>query len=203
MAKRDSFLRFTVKANFEEKRVCAYEDGDETFHYIKHEKDDDEAHVFSVFKNAYIEVYKCFPNEDNIRKEFDKVKEANKEAYYSLKESFKEFATLPEIKLETSNIEFSEEKKVSELDLSKEEYSFLANKESHTFGGRGNFLITYNGKEFFGVVTDSEHFVWSQLRSEYHPREIQGSTYIDKYGLPEDLYNLLYDLFQASIEELL
>lgn len=30
MAKRDSFIRFVVKANFEEKRVCAYEDGDET-----------------------------------------------------------------------------------------------------------------------------------------------------------------------------
>ena len=203
MAKRDSFLKFVVKANFEEKRVVAYEDGDETFHYIKHEKDDDEAHIFREFKNAYIEVYKCFPNEDGIRKEFEKVKEASKEAYDNLKYSFKEFATLPEIKLEKSKVEFSEEKLLGELDLSKEEYTFLANKESHTFGGMGNFLITYNGKEFLGVVTESEHFVWSQLRSEYHPREVQGSTYIDKYGLPEDLYNLLYDLFQASIEELL
>ena len=203
MAKRDSFLRFVVKANFEEKRVVAYEDGDETFHYIKHEKDDDEAHVFREFKNAYIEVYKCFPNEDGIRKEFNKVKEANKEAYDNLKYSFKEFATLPEIKLEKSKVEFSEEKLLGELDLNKEEYTFLANKESHTFGGMGNFLITYNGKEFLGVVTESEHFVWSQLRSEYHPREIQGATCIDKYGLPEDLYNLLYDLFQASLEELL
>lgn len=203
MAKRDSFLRFEVKANFEEKTVCAYEDGDETFHTIKYESEDDEAHVFREFKNAYIEVYKCFPNEDGIRAEFNKVKEANKEAYGNLKDSFKEFATLPEIKLETSKIEFSEEKKMGELDLSKEEYSFLANKESHTFGGRGNFLIAYNGKEFLGVVTSREHFVWSQLRSEYHPREVQGATCIDKYGLPEDLYNLLYDLFQASIEELL
>nr|DAI47266.1 MAG TPA: hypothetical protein [Caudoviricetes sp.] len=203
MAKRDSFLKFVVKANYEEKSVCAYEDGDETFHTIKYEKDDDEASVFHVFKNAYVEVYKCFPNEEGIRKEFEKVKEANKEAHNSLKDSFKEFTTLPEIKLEKSKIEFSEEKILGELDLSKEEYSFLANKESHTFGGRGNFLITYNGKDFLGVVTSSEHFIWSQLRSEYHPREVQGSTYIDKYGLPEELYNLLYDLFQASLEELL
>ncbi len=203
MAKRDSFLKFVVKANYEEKRVCAYEDGDETFHTIKYEKDDDEASVFHVFKNAYVEVYKCFPNEEGIRKEFEKVKEANKASYNSFKEAFKEFATLPEIKLEKSKIEFSEEKKLGELDLSKEEYAFLANKESHTFGGRGKFLITYNGNDFLGVVTNSEHFVWAQLRSEYHPREIQGATYIDKYGLPEDLYNLLYDLFQASLEELL
>lgn len=203
MAKRDSFLKFVVKANFEEKRVVAYEDGDETFHYVKHENEEDEAHVFYEFKNAYIEVYKCFPNEDGIKERFNKVKEANKEAYDNLKSSFKEFATLPEIKLEKSKVDFSEEKLLGELDLSKEEYTFLANKESHTFDGRGNFLITYNGKEFLGVVTNSDHFVWSQLRSEYHPREVQGSTYIDKYGLPEDLYNLLYDLFQASIEELL
>ena len=203
MAKRDSFLKFVVKANFEEKRVVAYEDGDETFHTIKYESEEDEAHVFREFKNAYIEVYKCFPNEEKLREDFNKIKEANKEAYDSFKESFKEFTTLPEIKLEKSKIEFSEEKILGELDLSKEEYSFLANKESHTFGGRGNFLITYNSKDFLGVVTSSEHFVWSQLRSEYHPREIQGSTCIDKYGLPEDLYSLLYDLFQASIEELL
>ena len=203
MAKRDSFLKFVVKANYEEKSVCAYEDGDETFHTIKYEKDDDEASVFHVFKNAYVEVYKCFPNEEGIRKEFEKVKEANKASYNSFKEAFKEFATLPEIKLEKSKIEFSEEKKLGELDLSKEECAFLANKESHTFGGMGNFLITYNGRDFLGVVTKSEHFIWSQLRSEYHPREIQGATYIDKYGLPEDLYNLLYDLFQASLEELL
>lgn len=203
MAKRDSFIRFVVKANFEEKRVCAYEDGDETFHTIKYESEEDEAHVFREFKNAYIEVYKCFPNEENIRKEFEKVKEANKEAYDNLKDSFKEFATLSDVKLEKSNIEFSEEVKIGELDLSKEEYAFLANKESHTFGGRGNFLITYNGKDFLGVVTDSEHFIWAQLRSEYHPREVQGATYIDKYGLPEELYTLLYDLFQASLEELL
>ena len=203
MAKRDSFLKFVVKANYEEKRVCAYEDGDETFHTIKYEKDDDEASVFHVFKNAYVEVYKCFPNEEGIRKEFEKVKEANKASYNSFKEAFKEFATLPEIKLEKSKIEFSEEKKLGELDLSKEEYAFLANKESHTCGGRGKFLITYNENDFLGVVTNSEHFVWAQLRSEYHPREIQGATYIDKYGLPEDLYNLLYDLFQASLEELI
>lgn len=85
MAKRDSFLKFVVKANYEEKSVCAYEDGDEAFHYIKYEKDDDEAHVFRAFKNAYVEVYKCFPNEEGIRKEFEKVKEANKASYYSLK----------------------------------------------------------------------------------------------------------------------
>lgn len=203
MAKRDSFLKFVVKANFEEKRVVAYEDGDETFHTIKYESEEDEAHVFSVFKNAYIEVYKCYPNEDGIRKEFEKLKEANKEAYDSLKDTFKKFATLPDIKLETSKVEFSEEKLLGELDLSKEEYTFLANKKSHTFDGRGNFLITYNGKEFLGVVTSSERFIWSQLRSEYHPREIQRATCIDKYGLPEDLYSLLYDLFQASLEELL
>lgn len=203
MAKRDSFLRFAVKANFEEKRVVAYEDGDETFHTIKYESEEDEAHVFREFKNAYIEVSECFPNEEKLREDFNKIKEANKEAYDSFKESFKEFATLPDIKLEKSKIEFSEEKILGELDLSKEEYSFLANKESHTFGGRGNFLITYNGKDFLGVVTSSEHFIWAQLRSEYHPREVQGATYIDKYGLPEELYNLLYDLFQASIEELL
>lgn len=203
MAKRDSFLKFVVKANYEEKSVCAYEDGDETFHTIKYENTDDEAHVFRAFKNAYVEVYKCFPNEEGIRENFKKVKEANKEAYYSLKENFKEFATLSEIKLEKSKIEFSEEKRLGELDLNKEEYSFLANKESHTFGGRGNFLITYNGKDFLGVVTSSEHFVWAQLRSEYHPREIQGATCIDKYGLPENLYSLLYELFQASLEEFL
>ena len=203
MAKRDSFLKFVVKANYEEKSVCAYEDGDETFHTIKYENTDDEAHVFRVFKNAYIEVYKYLPNEEGIREKFKKVKEANKEAYDSLKENFKEFATLPEIKLEKSKIEFSEEKKLGELDLSKEEYAFLANKRSHTFGGMGNFLITFNGKEFLGLVTDSDKFIWSQLRSEYHPREIRGATCIDKYGLPEELYNLLYDLFQASLEELL
>lgn len=203
MAKRDSFLKFVVKANYEERTVCAYEDGDETFHTIKYESEEDEAHVFRTFKNAYVEVYRCFPNEAKLREDFNKVKEANKEAYDNLKYSFKEFAILPEIKIEKSKVEFSEEKLLGELDLSKEEYTFLANKESHTFGGRGNFLITYNGKEFLGVVTDSEHFVWSQLRSEYHPREIQGATCINKYGLPEDLYNLLYDLFQASLEELL
>ena len=203
MAKRNSFLKFVVKANFEEKRVVAYEDGDETFHTIKYEKDDDKAHVFRELKNAYIEVYKCLPNEAKIREAFGFLKETHKEAYNNLKDSFKEFATLPEIKLEKSKIEFSEEKKLGELDLSNEEYAFLANKASHTFEGRGNFLITYNGKEFLGVVTDSDHFVWAQLRSEYHPREVQGSTYIDKYGLPEDLYSLLYDLFQASLEELL
>lgn len=198
MAKRDSFLKFVVKTNFEEKRVVAYEDGDETFHTIKYESEEDEAHVFSVFKNAYIEVYKCFPKEENIRKVFEKVKETNKEVYDSLKDAFKEFATLPEIKFEKSKVEFSEEKLLGKLDLSKEEYILLANEKSHTFGSRG----IYNGKDFLSVVTDSEHFVCLQLRSEYHPREVQGAICIDKYGLPEDLNNLLYNLFLASIEEL-
>ncbi len=207
MAKRDSYLKLIVRAEFEEKTVCAYEDGDETFHTIHH-GDACEASTFQVFKRAWVEVYSIFPAEKKLLKEFNDLVASKKDAFYALRDSFSEFYEFPKIEINTSRVEFcEEERKLGELDLTEEEYDQLK-ADKDFFSKRGTFVICYNGKNFNGLAIAGQpgfnsKFNWEQLRSEWHPKEISGILREDWDYLKNRDYSLFEDLLEASLSELM
>ena len=206
MAKRDSYLKLIVRAEFEEKTVCAYEDGDETFHTIHH-SDACEASTFQGFKRAWVEVYSIFPAEKKLLKEFNDLVASKKDAFYALRDSFSEFYDFPKIEINTSRVEFcEEERKLGELDLTEEEYDQLR-ADKDFFGKRGTFVIAYNGRNFEGLVRAghpgfNDKFSWKQLRSEWNPKEISGILREDWDYLSNRDYSLFKDLFEATLSEL-
>ena len=202
MAKRDDFYGLEIKVVYEQHSVCAYEDGDETFHTIHHEADGDFGGVALKYKEAYIKVTKLTPAEGKLRAEFYELKKAQNEAFNALKEAFYPFSKIEEPKIERSRIEFiPEEETIGELNLTKEEYDFTLGLNKYFSFGRNKFVITGNGKNFLGVVTPKEHFEWAQLRSSYNPREICSSNYID--GMDRKIYEFFKDFFLSILEELL
>lgn len=203
MAKRDDFYSLEIKVVYEEHSVCAYEDGDETFHTIHHERDDDFGRVALKYKEAYIKVTKLTPAEGKLRAEFYELKKAQNEAFNALKEAFYPFSKIEEPKLERSRIEFLEEiEELGEIDITKEEYEVLSRLDYYFFGGREKFVIEGNGKTFYGVVPDRTHFNWGQLRSSYNPREICGADYLGWNSLKEDVFELFNELFTSICEDL-
>ena len=203
MAKRDDFYSLEIKAIYEETHVCAYEDGDETFHTIQHEKDDDFGRTRLKYKEAYIKVTKLAPAEGKLRAEFNELKRAQQETFNALKEAFYPFSKIEEPKLERSRIEFLEEvEEVGEIDITKEEYEVLSRLKHFFFGGRERFVIEGNGNTFCGIVPDRTHFNWGQLRSSYNPREIYGADYLGWNSLKEDIFNLFNELFTSIREDL-
>lgn len=203
MAKRDDFYGLEIKVIYEETHVCAYEDGDETFHTIQHERDDDFGCTRLKYKEAYIKVTKLTPAEGKLRAEFNELKRAQQETFNALKEAFYPFSKIEEPKLERSRIEFLEEvEEVGEIDITEEEYEVLRRMEYHFFGGREKFVIEGNGNTFCGIVPDRTHFNWGQLRSSYNPREIYGADYLGWNSLKEDIFNLFNELFTSIREDL-
>ena len=205
MAKRDDFYHLEIKVVYEESAVCAYEDGDETFHAIQHERDDDFGGVVRRYKEAYVKVTKLSPAEDKLRREFKELKKAQQEKIDELCASFAPFSKIEEPKLERSRIEFLEEvKKLGEIDITKEEYNLLSRLDHLFFGGLNKFVVEGNGKTFYGVVADGAgaHFDWAQLRSSNNPREICGADYLGANELKEEVFNLFEELFTSICEDL-
>lgn len=203
MAKRDSFYRVELVVEYTEKGVCAYEDGDETFHTIHHESDDDFGSIYVTPKEAYVKAYELAPAETKLRNEFYDVMDAQKEALKSLRDAFSGYTSIEEPKLEKSRIEFCDEKCVGELTITLEEYDILS-KLDHLFnGGRDKFVLTGNGKTFCGVVGRSDHFNWAQLRSSYNPREISGASFSGWNSFDKELFDLFYEIYLGIVEELL
>lgn len=203
MAKRDDFYGLEIKVVYEEHSVCAYEDGDETFHTIHHEADDDFGGVALKYKEAYIKVTKLTPAEGKLRAEFNELKKAHEKTFNQLGIEFWPFSRIEEPKLERSRVEFLEEvEELGEIDITKEEYEVLSRLKCLFFGGREKFVIEGNGKTFYGVVPDRTYFNWAQLRSFYNPREICGADYLGWNSLKEDVFELFKELFTSIREDL-
>ena len=203
MAKRDDFYMLEIKVVYDKTSVCAYEDGDETFHLIPHERDDDFGRVALKYKEAYIKVTKLTPAEGKLRAEFEELKKAHEKTFNQLSIEFWPFSKIEEPKLERSRVEFLEEvEEVCEIDITKEEYEVLRRLDHLFFGGREKFVIEGNGKTFCGVVPNSTHFNWGQLRSSYNPREIYGADYLGWNSLKKDIFDLFNELFTSILEDL-
>lgn len=205
MAKRDSFYGLEIKVVYEESVVCAYEEGDETFHLIHHEREDDYGHVVRKYKEAYIEVSRLTPAEDKLRREFEELEKAQQEKFDELYKAFLPFSEIERPKLERSRIEFlGEVEKLGEIDITKEEYNLLCGLDYLFFGGLSKFVIEGNGNTFYGIVTNGAgaHFDWAQLRSSYNPREISGADYLGLDSLREDVFELFKELFTSICEDL-
>ena len=203
MAKRDDFYMLEIKVVYDKTSVCAYEDGDETFHLIPHEKDDDFGRVALKYKEAYIKVTKLTPAGGKLRAEFEELKKAHEKTFNQLSIEFWPFAKIEEPKLERSRVEFLEEvEELGEIDITKEEYEILSRLKHLFFGGREKFVIEGNGKTFYGVVPDRTHFNWAQLRSSYNSREICGADYLGWNSLKEDVFELFNELFTSICEDL-
>lgn len=203
MAKRDDFYSLEIKVMYEKSAVCAYEDGDETFHTIHHERDDDFGRVTLKYKEAYIKVSKLTPAEGKLRDEFNELKKTHEETFNQLSIEFWPFSKIEEPKLERSRVEFLEEvTEIGELTITKEEYEVLNRLDRLSFGGRNKFVLTGNGKTFYGVVPYRAHFNWAQLRSSYNPREICGADYLGWNSLKEDVFDLFNELFTSIREDL-
>lgn len=201
MAKRDEYLKLIVRAEFEEKSVCAYEDGDETFHTIHH-GDDCEPSFYKVFKSAWAEVYSVKPAEQKLLKEFNDLVASKKDALYELKDAFSEFYKFPEVEIDTSRVEFCEEEtRLGELYLSEEEYHQLMADKDY-FKEEGTFVICYNGKNFTGLTHvnsngNGDKFSWAQLRSDWNPKEVNGIARSQWDYLSNRDYSLFEDLFES------
>ena len=203
MAKRDDFYGLEIKVVYEEHSVCAYEDGDETFHTIHHERDDDFGRTSLKYKEAYIKVTKLTPAEGKLRAGFNEVKRAQQEAFNQLSIAFWPFSKIEEPKLERSRVEFLEEvEELGEIDITEDEYNLLSRLKHLFFGGREKFVIEGNGKTFYGVVPEGHFFNWGQLRSSYNPREIYGADYLGWNSLKEDIFELFNELFTSIREDL-
>ena len=203
MAKRDSFFKIELAVEYTQKNICAYEDGDETFHTISHESDDDFGSVYLKPKEAYVKVYKLTPAENKLRNEFYDVLESQKEAFKSFRDAFSGYTTIEEPKLEKSRIEFSSEEFVGELTITLDEYDTLSKLDHLFVGRRDQFVLTGNGKTFCGVVSPSDHFNWAQLRSSYNPREISGASFSGWNSFDKNVFDLFYDIYLGIVEELI
>ena len=178
MAKIDSYLKFVVRAEYDEHTICA------------------EPGVVNTFKKAYVEVFKLKPDEALLKKEFSETAEPLRDVYNFLRASLGEFVELPTLAIQTSRVKFLEKgtRKLGDI-LEKWKHSHL----------EGGFVISYNGRNITALLNNGSSFLWGHLRSCDNTRKIYGVTGLNTEYIPTSnrLYCLLQSLFEAVRTELL